>query len=94
MMAHVSSRQALWVWLFLVVASLLTAWVADHGVMFGRWTVIAVLVIALLKARAVILYYMEVRCAPRQLRLAFEAWAAFVTVMVGGLWLVQQAPLF
>ncbi len=92
MMEHVSSRQAVWVWLFLVIASLLTAWVADGGNLFGRWTVAAVLVIALLKARAVILYYMEVRCAPWQLRLAFEAWAALVTLLIGGLWLVQGAP--
>lgn len=94
MMAHVSSRQALWVWLFLVVASLLTARIADHGGVFGSWTVIAILLIALLKARAVILYYMQVCCAPWQLRLAFETWVAFVTMVVGGLWLVQRGPLF
>jgi hypothetical protein len=91
-MEHVTSRQAVWVWLFLVIASLLTARVADGGNLFGRWTLIAILVIALLKARAVILYYMEVRCAPWQLRLAFEAWAALVTLIIGGLWLVQGAP--
>jgi len=94
MMEHVSSRQALGIWLCLVIASLLTAWLADHAGVFGTWTVIAILVIALLKARAVILYYMDVRHAPWQLRLAFEAWAAFVTLVVGGLWLVQRAPLF
>ncbi len=93
-MGHVSSPQALWVWLFLVIASLLTARVADHGSVFGSWTVIALLVIALLKARAVILYYMQVHSAPWQLRLAFDAWVAFVTVVVGGLWLVQRGPLF
>ena len=91
MMEHVNSRQAVWVWLFLVIASLFTAWVADDGNLFGRWTVAAVLVIALLKARGVILYYMEVRCAPWQLRLAFEAWAALVTLVIGGLWLLQGA---
>ena len=92
MMDHVSSRQAVCVWLFLVIASLLTAWVADDGNLLGRWTVVAVLAIALLKSRGVILYYMEVRCAPWQLRLAFEAWAALVTLLIGGLWLVQGAP--
>jgi caa(3)-type oxidase subunit IV len=89
MMEHVSSRQAVWVWLFLVIASLLTAWAADGGNLFGRWTVIAVLVIAFMKARGVILYYMEVRCAPWQLRLAFEAWAVVVTLVIGGTWLLQ-----
>jgi len=91
MMAHVSSRQAVFVWLFLIVASLLTAWAADGGNVFGRWTVIAILVIALLKARAVILYYMEVRCAPWQLRLAFESWVAVVALIIAGLWLLQGA---
>ena len=92
MMEHVSSRQALSVWLFLVIASLLTAWAADGGDLFGPWTVIAVLVIALLKARAVILYYMEVRSAPWQLRLAFEAWAVSACVAIGGLWIIQGVP--
>ena len=92
MMEHVSSRQALSVWLFLVIASLLTAWAGDGGDLFGRWTVIAILVIALLKARAVILYYMEVRSAPWQLRLAFEAWAVSASVAIGGLWILQGVP--
>lgn len=94
MMEHVSSRQSVCAWLFLAIASLLTAWVADGGSVVGRWTVIAILLIALLKARVVILYYMEVRCAPWQLRLAFEAWAALVTLVIGVLWLVQGAPGF
>ena len=89
MMDHVTSRQAIWVWLFLVVASLFTAWVADDGVIFGVWTAIAVLFIALVKARAVILYYMEIRCAPWQLRLTFEVWAWGVTALIGGFWLLQ-----
>ena len=89
MMEHVSSRKALSVWVFLVIASLFTAWVADGEDLFGRWTVVAILVIALLKARAVILYYMEVGCAPWPLRLAFEAWAASVTLVIGGLWIIQ-----
>ena len=89
MMEHVTSRQAICVWLFLVVASLFTAWVADDGVAFGKWTVVAVLLIALLKARAVILYYMEVRYAPWKLRLAFETWAWGVTVMVGVMLMMQ-----
>lgn len=88
MMEHVTGRQAIWVWLFLVVASLFTAWVADDGVVFGTWTVV-VLLVALVKARAVILYYMEVRCAPWQLRLAFEAWAWGVTIVIGTFWLLQ-----
>ncbi len=89
MMEHVSSRQAVWVWLFLVIASLLTAWAADDGNLLGRWTVVAVLAIALLKARGVILYYMEGRYAPRQLRVAFEAWSFLVALVIGGLWLAQ-----
>ena len=90
MMQHVSSRQALYVWLFLVIASLFTAWVADGGALFGRWTVAAILAIAFFKARAVILYYMEVGSGPWQLRLAFEAWAVSVTVVIGGLWIMQE----
>ena len=93
-METITSRQALLAWLFLVIASVFTAGLGDGGGEFGHWGVIAILMIALLKARAVILYYMAVRCAPWPLRLAFEAWVVLVTVMIGGLWLAQEATLF
>lgn len=88
---HLTSRQAIYTWLFLVLASLITAWLAEDGVLVGVWPVFAVLAIALLKARAVILYYMEIRAAPWQLRFAFEVWAWGVTGLIAGFWLLQSA---
>jgi caa(3)-type oxidase subunit IV len=82
---HISPRQAVVVWLLLVVASVSIGWLGDHQGVFGQWTVAVVMLVALLKARAIILYYMEVKHAPLRLRLPFEAWAlAAFGIILGG----------
>ncbi|MCB1669464.1 MAG: cytochrome C oxidase subunit IV family protein [Porticoccaceae bacterium] len=86
---HISPMNALVVWLFLVVASLCTGWLGEHHGLFGRWTVAAVMIVALLKARAIILYYMEVKHAPIKLRLIFEVWVFVTPALIYGFWLAQ-----
>lgn len=70
------------VWLLLMLATLMS-WHLGHdaapGAQRGRASV-AILIIALVKARFVFLEFMELRGAPLPLRLAFEAWAALVCV--------------
>ncbi|MBS0370488.1 MAG: cytochrome C oxidase subunit IV family protein [Proteobacteria bacterium] len=63
------------IWLLLVCATL-AGWALaeNHGA--GRWTVLAVMLFALFKARLVFLHFMELKLAPRALRLIFEAWIA------------------
>ncbi len=85
-MNHVTSIQNIAVWAFLVVASLGTVWLAEEGTWFGDWTVAVVLLIAVFKARAIVLYYMEIKFAPWQLKLLFEAWVAVCFGVILGFW--------
>ena len=72
-MRQLLPRKASLVWLFLVVATLCSWWLAEtHGA--AEWTVPVVMLVAALKGRAVILHFMELTTAPWAWRLAFEAW--------------------
>ena len=85
-MNHLFGLRITWLWIFLIVATI-ASWEFGHGLGFGenvRLSTTAVLVIAFIKARMVILDFMEVRHAPLGLRLALEAW----TVLVAGTLLV------
>lgn len=83
-MAHVTWRQNVGVWIFLVFASLAAMWLAEQSGWFGSWTIAVVLTVAVFKARAIILYYMEIKFAPPVLRMLFEAWvAACFGIIVG-----------
>ena len=83
---HTSNKQAVAIWLFLVIASITIGWLGDHKTVFGAWTVAVVMVVAAIKARAIILYYMEVKFSPLQLRLPFELWIIACTGIILGLW--------
>lgn len=65
------------VWLVLILATGLS-WQFGHGFGFGdqyQFGTIAVLVVTFVKVRFVYLDFMELKTAPRSLRLVFEAWA-------------------
>ncbi len=69
-----------WLWLFLIAATV-ASWEFGHGLGFGeniRLSTTAVIVIAFIKARMVILDFMEIRHAPPGLRLLLEAWTLVV----------------
>lgn len=87
---HVTTFQAVAVWLFLVLATLTTGWLADHHGLAGQWTVAVVMLVAACKARAVILYYMEVKYAPVKLKLVFEAWVLTASGLILALWFLQS----
>jgi cytochrome c oxidase subunit 4 len=61
------------VWLVLIAATLLS-WESAHSAREYRLASAVVLLIAFLKARLIGLEFMELRAAPRALRLVFEAW--------------------
>jgi caa(3)-type oxidase subunit IV len=85
-MNHVTAAQAFRVWLFLVSATLCSGWLAEHHGLAGQWTAVAVMLVAALKGRAVILYYMELKCAPRLWRVVFEVWIWLCAVLIVGFW--------
>ena len=88
-MSHVSPKQAVGVWLFLVSATLCSGWLAEHHGLAGRWTAVAVMFVAALKGRAVILYFMELKEAPRVWRLAFELWIWLSAGLIVMLWAIS-----
>lgn len=78
------------VWLVLVSATGLSWWLgADHGLDGREAASIGILVLAMIKVRLVILYFMEVRTAPLPLRLICEAWVVALCGVMVGLYLLR-----
>lgn len=77
------------VWLALVLATLGSAWLAEHHAVVGNWTAPAVMLIAALKGRGIVLHFMELNAAPTVWRLAFEVWIGIATTVVIALWSVS-----
>ena len=75
-----SQRAVTWVWLTLVAITIGSWWLspAHNGGLTQPSVPItaAVLVLAMVKSRLIIGYFMEVRTAPRWLRHATDAWLA------------------
>lgn len=67
-------------WLVLLVATGATWWLGDVGAA-GTGAILAMLAIAIIKGRLVILDFMELRDAPLMWRLLLEGWM----ILVGGL---------
>jgi hypothetical protein len=67
-------------WLVLLVATSATWWLGEVGAA-GTGAVLAMLAIAFIKGRLVILDFMELRGAPLMWRLLLEGWL----ILVGGL---------
>jgi len=89
-MTPVSNRFAVIVWAFLVIATLGSAWLAEHQGSIGQWSALFVMVVAYVKGRAVMMYFMELRGAPFAWRLAFEIWALVATSVIVGLWFLSD----
>lgn len=74
------------VWLALVLATLSSAWLAEHHAIAGNWTAPAVMLIAALKGRGIVLHFMELNAAPLAWRIAFEVWIGIATAVIIVLW--------
>lgn len=72
-----------YVWIALVALTLVSWWVGgDHGIASVRIAGAVVLVVAFVKLRFVGLYFMELRDAPRPMRIAFETWCVGVCALL------------
>jgi len=83
------SRVTTWVWGALVVITVGAGWLAPaahtgHITVASLPITVLVLGLALIKSRLIIRYFMEVRTAPRWLKLTTDAWLAalFGAIMV------------
>jgi len=75
------------VWIALVLATGLAWWSANGGIVSSFEATAIVMIVAAVKARLVILHFMDLKAAPRSWRFVFEAWVVLSTaVILGGYW--------
>ena len=83
-----TARTITWAWLVLVAITIGSWWLAPAHSGTAETSVpitAAVLVLALIKSRLIIRHFMEVRTAPRWLRLATDAW---LVVLFGAVFVI------
>jgi hypothetical protein len=83
-------QRATMVWVGLMAATVVTTWGLSKDSFSPVVTVVGTFVIAALKVRYVILDFMELRGAPRGVRIAFEAWPVAVTAIVLVFWFLSR----
>ena len=68
-------------WLILIIATITTWYLGEVGAT-GTASIVAMLVIAFIKGRLVILDFMELRDAPRMWRVLLEGWLILVSSLI------------
>ena len=68
-------------WLVLMVATGITWYLGEVGAA-GTWAIVAMLAIAFVKGRLVILDFMELRAAPLMWRVLLEGWLILVSSLI------------
>jgi len=74
--------------LLLLIGATIASWEFGHGLGFteARHAGLAVIIIAFVKVRFVLLDFMELRQAPRAIRLAVEVWGVVVCTVLCSLY--------
>jgi hypothetical protein len=80
------NRVAVLAWMFLACATLATYLLVEGRGSTLEWGISTVMVVSAVKARTIVLHYMELKHAPLAWRLALELWAAGVAALILGLW--------
>jgi hypothetical protein len=90
-MTRLWHSSALQIWFVLVLATVLSWCVGTPPGVFAaeyhRVVTTVVLLVAFVKAQLIIYHFMEVRAAPRALRLATAAWVVVVFAAIVGIYL-------
>ncbi|MDT5317318.1 MAG: hypothetical protein QOE74_6338 [Mycobacterium sp.] len=86
-------QRATMVWVGLVVATCVTTWGLSKDAFSPAVAMVGTFVIAAMKVRYVILDFMELREAPRPVRIAFEAWPVVVATLILGFWFLTPPAL-
>lgn len=81
-----SRERSLWIpWVILCAATLLSWWL--DAAISGAWVGTAILVVALFKARVVLMHFMGVQRAPAAVRWCCEVWVLLAClVLLGTYW--------
>ena len=89
--SHTTATGAFLVWLFLVLATLCSGLLGEHhGMVGGIAAVAAIMFIAAIKGRAVILHFMEIKGAPLSWRILFEAWIWGICLLIVAIWAFSE----
>lgn len=76
------------VWLALMIATAASTWGLRGGLATSLVASVAIMLIAGVKVRLVIIHFMELGHAPLPWRLFFEAWWVVVTaIIIAGFWM-------
>jgi len=75
------------IWLLLMLATCTTTWWLAKDAFPAVLATVATVLIAVFKARLVLLDFMELRRAPLHWRLLFEAWVLLVTAAILSIYL-------
>lgn len=75
-----------WVWLGMIALTCVTTWGLSKELLSPAVAVAGLFVIAAVKVRYVVLDFMELRNAPVQVRVFFEAWPFVVCAVILGFW--------
>ena len=81
-------------WALLMLATAVSWWLgSDHGLVgdAAGLAVAIIAVVAFVKVYLVGMYFMELRHAPRVLRLAFNAWVVLTCLLVTGLYIAASS---
>ncbi|HWS63454.1 MAG TPA: cytochrome C oxidase subunit IV family protein [Steroidobacteraceae bacterium] len=77
------------VWLVLIAAAVSSWTVSEHSTAV-KVAASAVVLIAALKVRLIVMHFMELRWRPRPWRMLFELWTFGVTaIILGGYWMTE-----
>jgi heme/copper-type cytochrome/quinol oxidase subunit 4 len=85
-------ERATLVWVGLVAATCVSTWVLAQGLVSPAVGVVGVFVIAAVKARFVMLDFMELRGAPVPARVVSGIWIVAVTLLILGFWFATGEP--
>ena len=77
------------VWLVLIAAAVLS-WTVSENSTAVKISTSAVVLIAALKVRLIVIHFMELRWRPRPWRILFELWTlGFTAIILGGYWMTE-----
>lgn len=75
------------VWIALMAITCVSTWGMSKEAILPAVATAAIFLLAALKARLVLMHFMELRSAPAQWRLLFEAWVIVITAAITGIYL-------
>ena len=76
------------IWAVLMLATCASTWWLSKDLVLPTVATAAIIIIAAVKIRLVLMHFMELRTAPLPWRLVFEIWLAAITCLIVGLYLL------